>query len=151
RRRFDWLAAMRVRLASIVTLTSIVTLCLAFITGPAQAQTIHASVVDIALKNGENVEFGDVYYVGSNCSSLLTATPEVEIMDGPPGVEVSVRQATVVPRFHGCGKPVSGGKIMIAAKDIDECSYTRMVLRITYKTRSGSLQRSQHINVALFP
>jgi hypothetical protein len=136
---------MRARLASIIILW------LALIAGPAQGQTIHTSVVDIALRNGESVEFGDVYFVASNCSSLLTGTPEVEIMDGPPGVEVTVRRAMVVPRFYGCGKPVSGGKIMIAARDIEEYSYSRMILRITYKTRSGSRQRSQHINVSLFP
>jgi hypothetical protein len=126
--------------------------CLALLVGSAaQSQTIFISVQDIALKNGENIEFGDVYFIGANCRSLLTSTPEVEVMDGPPGVAVTIKQAMVVPRFYGCGKPVSGGKMLIAARDIEDYSYTRMILRVTYKTRSGNLQRSQHINVALFP
>lgn len=142
-------AAMCSRLASIVTCSI---LCFALVMGAsARAQTIHMSVSDIALKNGENIEFGDVYFIAANCSSLLTATPEVEIVDGPPGVAVTVKRAMVVPRFYGCAKPVAGGKIMIAAKDVEDYSYSRMVLRVTYKTRSGNWQRSQHINVALFP
>jgi hypothetical protein len=117
----------------------------------AQAQTVQFNVDDVALRSGESIEFGDVYFIGANCRSLLTGTPEVEVMDGPPGVAVTIKQAMVVPRYHGCGKPVSGGRMLFSAKDIEDYSYTRMVLRVTYKTRSGNVQRSQHINVTLFP
>lgn len=126
-------------------------LCLVWLLGSAQAQTIHASVEDIALKNGESVEFGDVYLIGANCRSLITTVPEIEVMDGPPGVAVAIKEAMVVPHGQGCDQSVPGGRVFITAKDIDVYSYSRMVLRITYKTPSGNLQRSQHINVALFP
>ena len=127
-------------------------LCLALVLGSAaQAQTIHVSVEDIALRNGESVEFGDVYLVGANCRSLITTVPEIEVMDGPPGVAVAVKEAMVVPHEHGCDESVRGGRVVITARDIDFYTYTRMVLRITYKTPNGNLQRSQHINVALFP
>ncbi|MBX9776407.1 MAG: hypothetical protein K2Y71_18670 [Xanthobacteraceae bacterium] len=140
---------MHVRSGSIVVAVS---LCLAWLVGAtAQAQTIHVSIDDIALRNGESIEFGDVFLVGSDCRSRLTAVPTVEIMDGPPGVAVAVKEAMVVPHGHGCGKSVRGGRVIITAREIDEYSYTRMVLRITYKTPNGNLQRSQHINVALFP
>jgi hypothetical protein len=140
---------MHVRSGSIAAVFS---LCLALPLGSAaQAQTIHASVEDVALRSGESVIFGDVYLVGANCSSLLTSVPEVEVMDGPPGVAVAVNEAQVVPDRHGCDRSVPGGKVVITARDIDVYSYTRMVLRITYKTPNGDLQRSQHINVALFP
>lgn len=141
---------MHVRSGSIVATVS---LCLAWVVGSAvvQAQTIHVSVEDIALRNGESVEFGDVYLIGANCSSLLTKAPEVEVMDGPPGVAVAIKEAMVIPSAHGCAQSVLGGKMLITAKDVDAYSYSRMVLRITYQTPSGSLQRSQHINVTLFP
>lgn len=112
---------------------------------------IHVSVEDVALRNGESTEFSDVFLVGADCRSLLTAVPEVEVMDGPPGVAVAVKEAMVVPHGHGCDKSVAGGRVVITARDIDVYSYSRMVLRITYKTPSGNLQRSQHINLALFP
>ena len=53
----------------------------------ARAQTITGSG-SIALKSGESVEVGNVFYA-INCRSLLKSTPEVEILEGPPGVTAS--------------------------------------------------------------
>ena len=141
---------MHVRSGPIVAAVS---LCLASLAGnaAAQAPAIHESVEDIALRSGEMVEVGDLYLVGEDCSSLLTSEPEVEVMDGPPGVAVAMKPAMVVPDGPDCETSVLGGKMLITARDIDVYSYSRMVLRITYKTPDGNLQRSQHINVALFP
>jgi hypothetical protein len=116
-----------------------------------QAQTIQFTVKEIALKSGESTEFGDVYFIGTNCKSLLKDTPAVEILDGPPGVTAVVNAAKVVPHAYGCANPIVGGKLVISAKDVQDYSYTRMVLRITYKTLDGERQRSQDINIALFP
>jgi len=117
----------------------------------AGAQTIHFSVFNIALKNGERIQLGDVFYISRECRSLLTGTPEVEIMDGPPGVAVTIEKAMVVPRSLGCAKEIPGGKVMISANDVEDYSHTRMVIRIKYPTKSGDLLRSRHINVTLFP
>ena len=117
----------------------------------AQAQTIYIPVSNIALKNGESTELSDVYFISTNCKSLLTGPPQVEILDGPPGVAVEIKPAMVVPRGHSCANPVSGGKLVVRAKDVEDYSYSRMVIRITYKTRSGDRQRSHNINVQLFP
>jgi hypothetical protein len=117
----------------------------------AQAQSIQLTVREVALKNGESTEFAYVYFINANCKSLLKTTPEVEILDGPPGVAVSINAAKVVPRFYGCANPISGGKLIISAKDVGEYSYTRMVLRIRYKTVEGDRERSENINIALFP
>jgi hypothetical protein len=117
----------------------------------AQAQTIQFTVRDIALKSGESTEIGDVYYINANCKSVLKGTPEVEILDGPPDVTAAINPAKVVPRGYSCANPVAGGKLVITAKDIQEQSYTRMVLRIHYKTLNGDRQQSKNFNVALFP
>lgn len=118
---------------------------------PVQAQTISRPQINIALKNGEATEVSDVYFIGTNCRTLTTATPEVEVLDGPPGVSAAIKPAMVVPRTYGCAKPVSGGKLILSAKEIDDYSHSTMVVRITYKTREGDRQRSQHFNVTLFP
>ena len=115
------------------------------------AQTIYFSVLNVALKNGESIQLGEVFYISTECRSLLTGTPEVEIMDGPPGVAVTIKKAMVVPRSVGCAKEIPGGKIMISANDIEDYSHTRMVVRIKYPTKSGDILRSRHINVTLFP
>jgi hypothetical protein len=116
-----------------------------------QAQTIQRSVWDIALKSGETTELGDVYWIASNCKSLLKGPPAVEILDGPPGVTVAINPAKVVPHFYSCSNPVAGAKLLLTASDIQDYSYTRLVLRITYKTVDGDRQRSENFNIALFP
>jgi hypothetical protein len=122
-----------------------------FASGGATAQTIYFGVDDIALKNGESTEVAEVYYIGQNCKSLLKATPEVEILDGPPGVTATINNAKVVPRSVGCASPVPGGKLVISAQGIEDYSRTRMVLRIKLKTSLGDRQYSRDVNISLFP
>ncbi len=117
----------------------------------ATAQTIHIPVRDIVLKNGETTEFADLWYISRDCKSLMTGTPGVEIMEGPPGVSVEIRPAQIVPRSVSCANPIAGGKLFIAAKRVEEYSRSTMVLRVTYKTRDGDRQRAEHISVTLFP
>ena len=93
-------------------------LLLLLVGGGAQAQSIQFTVKEIALKNGDSTELGDVFYISTNCKSLLKGTPEVEILDGPPGVTAVINAAKVVPRGYSCAKPVSGGKLVITAKDV---------------------------------
>jgi hypothetical protein len=117
----------------------------------ATAQTIHIPVRDIVLKNGETTEFADLWYISRDCKSLMTGTPGVEIMEGPPGVSVEIRPAQIVPRSVSCANPIAGGKLFIAAKRVEEYSRSTMVLRVTYKTRNGDRQKAEHISVTLFP
>ena len=79
-------------------------LCALGATG-ANAQSWQFNTQSVAMKSGETAEIGDLYWV-SNCKSLLTAPPEVTIMDGPPGVTAVVEEAMVTPRFQQCAKPV---------------------------------------------
>ena len=72
-------------------------------------------------------------------------------MDGPPGVTAAINAAKVIPHGYSCSNPVSGGKLVLTAKDIQDTSYTRMVLRINYKTLDGDRQRSENVNISLFP
>jgi hypothetical protein len=139
---------MRIAQAAVV----IIALVLPFLFGgSAHAQTIQFTVKEIGLKSGESTELNDVYFINTNCKSVLTATPEVEIMDGPAGVTAAINPAQVVPIGYSCAKPVAGGKLVISAKDIADYSFTRMVLRINYKTVNGPLQRTENVNISLFP
>jgi len=119
---------------------------------PAMAQGVRTIIGSegLALKNGESVEVGSVYYV-SNCKSLLKSTPEVEILDGPTGVEATIKQAMVFPRSQKCANKVSGGLLVVSAKNIEDPSYTNLTLRITYKTWDGERKFSQVFNLSLLP
>jgi hypothetical protein len=123
--------------------------CLFFVVADAHAQTVIGSP-SVALKNGETLELAHVYWV-SHCKSILKATPEAEILDGPSGVSVAVKEAMVLPRLANCGNRVPGGTLMITAKDIDDQSYSKLTVRITFKTKDGDRKFSQVYNVSLFP
>ncbi|MGA7326197.1 MAG: hypothetical protein WBX25_17360 [Rhodomicrobium sp.] len=121
-----------------------------FVSTGAEAQSWQFNSVHLAMKSGETVEVGDLYWV-INCRSQLTSTPEVTIMDGPPGVTAAVEEAMVVPRFQQCSKPVKGGKLKLTAGTIDDQTNSLMTVRIRYKTRDGDRDRSMNFTIALFP
>src|SRR5262245_50279397 len=117
----------------------------------AKAQTIYFGVQNVALKSGESAELAQVYYIGANCKSLLKARPEVEIMDGPPGVTAAIREEMVVPRGLGCAQAVQGGKLVITANEIEDYGRARLVLRIKLKTSVGDRQYSRDVLLSLIP
>ena len=117
----------------------------------AKAQTIYFGVHNLALKSGESAELGEVYYISHDCKSLLKGAPEVEVLDGPPGVTAAIKEEKIVPRTFGCTKPVPGGKLIITASEIEEYGRARMVLRIKMKTSVGDRQYSRDVNISLIP
>jgi hypothetical protein len=104
----------------------------------------------IALKSGESIELSTFYYV-MNCKSIATAPPEVEILEGPPELTLTLRPGMVVPRNQGCTNQVSGGTMVAAAKDVQEKKTARLVFRVKYKTKDGDRQNAQIYSVELFP
>ena len=106
--------------------------------------------IGLALKNGETIELAPLYWV-SHCKSLLKSPPEAEILEGPPGVSAAVTEAMVLPRVQQCGNRVAGGILTVTAKDIEGPSYSRMTVRVTYRTRDGDRQVSLVYNLSLIP
>ena len=51
----------------------------------------------IAAKSGETIEVKPVYGA-LHCRSILTRTPEVEVLQGPPELKLSVREDMVTPQ-----------------------------------------------------
>ena len=131
------------------TVFAIVHLGIAVVVGSAGAQTITGSAT-IALKSGETTEVGDLYWV-SNCQSLLRGTPEAEVLDGPPGVSVTVKAAMIIPRAQRCANQVPGGKLVITAAEIEDRSYTPLTIRITYRSRDSERKQILIYNLSLFP
>jgi hypothetical protein len=117
---------------------------------PAQAQLQQLFMSQVALKSGETVELGDLLWT-VNCRSFLKEVPQVEILDGPPEVSVTVREKKILPRLKQCAKPVSGGNLTLIAGEVTDPSYTTLTLRIKYKTLDGPRDRSWSVVVALLP
>ena len=139
---------MRVLAKALLT-SSYIGITVSLLGAGAQAQTVR-NVPSIALKNGESTELGDLYWV-VNCKSLLKSAPEAEILDGPPGVTVTVKEGMVLPRAQKCANRVQGGTLLIAAKEIEDHSVSEFTVRITYRSRDGERKLTSVYNLALFP
>jgi hypothetical protein len=110
---------------------------------------VHAQT-RIALKSGESTELGLLYWI-TNCASIMVGNPEVEVLEGPAELTLSVKPGMVLPRAQNCAKPVRGGTLIVTAKEIDEPKQATLIYRIKYKTKEGDRQRSGTYNVSLFP
>ena len=125
----------------------VTTVCLAGLSvGNANAQTPSS----IALKSGESVVVQTVWYV-SQCRSIMIGMPEVEILEGPPELTLSVAPDKVLPRRLNCPNKVEGGTLTATAKDVKEPIHSQVTYRVKYKTRDGDRQVSHVYKVELFP
>ena len=115
--------------------------------GPAEAQ---AEPRRLAAKNGESIELHPLYWV-VNCRSVMIGLPEIEVLEGPPGVALSIREGQVLPRPQGCATKVPGGTLMLNAKGVTEPAEAKLTYRIKYKTKDGERQTSRAYIVSLFP
>jgi hypothetical protein len=117
----------------------------------ARAQVMHTPGVNtISLRSGESVDLFDTFYVIA-CRSQLKSTPEVEIVEGPPQVSVSIKEGMVLPRGQNCSQRVPGGTLVLTAKEIEDPSFSRLTVRILYKTRDGDRRLSHVYNLELVP
>ena len=114
------------------------------------ASTLAHAQQAIALKNGESAELGTVWYV-ANCRSIMLGMPEVEILEGLPGLTLSIKEAMVLPRRLNCANQVPGGILVATAKDVSDPVQGKLIYRIKYKTKDGDRQVSNTYNVSLFP
>jgi len=107
----------------------------------------------VAMKSGETIERGEVYFISTaNCRSLVKGPLSVEILEGPPEVTASIREQQVVPRKYNCAKPVPGGVLLLtAAKDIKDRIQAKLILRVKYPTVDGERQTSHDIDLTIVP
>jgi hypothetical protein len=115
-----------------------------FDTGEAQAPR------SIALKSGESVELGPIYWI-ANCRSIMIGLPDIEILEGPPEITLTIKEGQVLPRRQNCANKVAGGTLVATAKEIKEKAETKLTYRVKYKTKDGDRQTSNVYNLSLFP
>ena len=119
----------------------------AMIGAGAQAQS---ELPRLVAKNGESVELHSVFFVAS-CRSIMIGLPEVEVVEGPPEVTLSIKEEPVLPRRLNCANKVPGGTLSLNAKGITESKEAKLVYRLKYKTKDGDRQTSRTYVISLFP
>ncbi len=102
----------------------------------------------IAAKSGETIDVRPVY--GEiRCRSILTAPPEVEVLQGPPELKLSVREDMVTPAK--CQNKVKGGFVVATVGDVKQPTEGKVTFRVKYKTKDGTRQSGYVYNVSLLP
>jgi hypothetical protein len=86
-----------------------------------------------------------------NCKSIVVGLPEVEILDGPPDVTLSIREEMVLPRRQACPNRVPGGTVVATAKEVQSASQVKLTYRLKFKTKDGPRQTAHVYNISLFP
>jgi hypothetical protein len=117
------------------------------VNGAADAQNTPRQ---LAVKNGETIDLGPVYYV-SNCRSIMVGLPEVEVLEGPTGVTVAIREEPVLPRRQSCAAKVAGGTLTLTANGVTERAEARLTYRVKYQTKDGPREASNSYLVSVFP
>jgi hypothetical protein len=104
----------------------------------------------ISIKNGESIDLLPVFGE-KNCRSILTETPKVEVLEGPPEIKVTVREEMVAPRRAACKDKIKGGFVVATANDVKSRTEGKLTFRVKYKGTDGDRQTSHTFNVTLFP
>ena len=77
--------------------------------------------------------------------------PQVEILEGPPEVTVTIKEGMVTPRRQSCPNKVAGGTVVATAKEVKEPIEAKLTYRVRYKTKDGDRQLGYVYTVSLFP
>lgn len=105
---------------------------------------------DISLKAGESADLGAVFWQ-NNCVSILKNIAGVDMLDGPPGVELGIREESVVARRQQCPNKLPGGVVILTAKEITKKFSGTIKYRVRYNTEDGEKQSTHSKEISLFP
>ena len=107
-------------------------------------------VRNLALKSGETLELGPLYWQ-AKCSSIMTGLPVAEIMEGPGQIAATVTAAMVLPRAQGCAKEIKGARLSVTAKEVKEKTEGPLAIRVKYPTKDGEKQNTRFYHVVIYP
>jgi len=104
-----------------------------------------------AVRPGEAINLGAISWVNSTtCQSLAVSKPDVEILSGPPGLAVEVREMMVVPNNVGnCRNEVRGAQVWLTVPPDIEGTSAHVVTRVTHHDRNGPQQRGFAFNLII--
>lgn len=111
--------------------------CLAFFCSLLFA--MGSAAQDLALKAGERADLFPVYWL-QNCKSILKSFSGVDVLSGPTGLEVSLREESVIARRQGCSEKVPGAMLVLTAAEGSQAFEGVVRLRVRYSTEDGEKQ-----------
>ncbi|HEX2114967.1 MAG TPA: hypothetical protein VHM01_11235 [Alphaproteobacteria bacterium] len=114
------------------------------LTAPAAAQDV------ISIRNGESVDLGAVYWQ-YRCESIFLRFYGIDLLEGPPGLSLSIRPGRVWAQRQNCPRPLDGGTVVLTAKDVKERFEGTIHYRVRYDTKDGDKQSTHSRKIVVFP
>ena len=115
---------------------------------PVRAQ--QEQIQRIAAKSGETIELHTVF-AQANCRSTLLATPEVEVLDGPPELTISVKEQMIPVPAAGCYNKMKGGVVIATIGEVKKPIEGKLTYRVKFKTKDLNKQLAKAYYYSLFP
>jgi hypothetical protein len=109
------------------------------------------SAQDFSIKSGESIDLLSVYWV-RNCQSLLKSVLGVDVLEGPPGITLSLREESVkTSARQNCLNNVPGAIVVATAKQGLARSVETLKYRVRYDTEEGQKQSNHSSRVFVYP
>lgn len=105
---------------------------------------------EISLKAGESVDLGTAYWI-QNCQSILKGFGGVDLLEGPPGIDLTIREESVTARRQNCPSKIPGGTVVLTAREVQSKFSGVLKYRVRYKTEDGDRQSSHSKTISLYP
>jgi hypothetical protein len=96
---------------------------------------------EISVKSGESADLGEVYWINGACLSILKAFLGVEILEGPAGVSLKIREEDIHPARAQCANStVRGGVVVATVGNVTEKTTATLHYRVRYSVPDGEKQ-----------
>jgi hypothetical protein len=86
-----------------------------------------------------------------NCRGMLLATPEVEILQGPPELTLSVRDEMVEVPAANCPRKIKGAMVVATIGQVSQPIEGRLIFRVKYKGKYRNTQTGHAYDFSLSP
>ena len=116
------------------------------VVAPASAQND-----TVAVRSGERADVRTVYWVDASCSSRLVRFRGIDVLQGVPGVTLSIREEKVFASRWHCPEKVPGGTVVLSASEVASKASGTLEFRVLYDTQDGPRQSYHKIDVVLYP
>jgi hypothetical protein len=104
---------------------------------------------DYSVKNGETIDLYPVYWVG-NCQSRLLKFEGIDLLEGPPGIVLKLREQKVFAVRQNCPNPIPGAIVTLTVQNVASKFSGTVAFRVRYFTEDGSKQSSHKIKLDIY-
>jgi hypothetical protein len=101
-------------------------------------------------KSGEVIDLRPVFRQ-VNCRGTLLATPEVEVLQGPQELALSVRDEMVEVPEASCPRKIKGAMVVATVGQVSQPLEGRLVFRVKYKGKYRNTQTGHAYDFSLSP